>query len=58
MVDGQFIQIAPVALRVHQGTARETVMTALYALDSLGNIWKLMDQSGQKWTLLTGERQS
>ena len=58
MVDGRFIQIAPVTLRVHQGTARETVMTAVYALDSLGNVWKLMDQSGQKWTLLTGERQS
>lgn len=53
MVDGRFIQIAPLALRVHQGTARETVMTALYALDSLGNVWKLMDQSGQKWMLLT-----
>ena len=58
MVDGQFIQIASVALHLHQGTARETVMTALYALDSLGNVWKLMDQSGQKWALLTGERQS
>jgi hypothetical protein len=62
MVDGRFIQIAPVTLRVHQGTARETVretvMTALYALDSLGNVWKLMDQSGQKWMLLTGEQQS
>ena len=58
MVDGRFIQIAPVTLRVHQGTERETVMTALYALDSLGNVWKLMDQSGQKWMLLTGERQS
>lgn len=58
MVDGQFIQLAPVALRVHQGTVRETVMTALYALDSLGNVWKLMDQSGQKWMRLTGERQS
>jgi hypothetical protein len=58
MVDGQFIQIAPVALRVHQGTARETVMTALYALDSLGNVWKLVDQGGQKWVLLTSERQS
>ena len=33
-------------------------MTALYALDSLGNVSKLMDQSGQKWMLLTGERQS
>jgi hypothetical protein len=29
MVDGRFIQIAPVAVRVHQGTATETVMTAL-----------------------------
>ena len=58
MVDGRFVQIAPVTLRVHQGTARETVMTALYALDSPGNVWKLMDQSGQKWMLLTGERES
>lgn len=56
MVDGQFVQIAPVALRVHQGTARETVITTLYALDSLGNVWKLLDQSGQKWMLLTSER--
>ena len=56
MVDGQFIQIAPVALHIHQGTVRETMVTVLYALDSLGNIWKLMDQSGQKWTLMTNER--
>ena len=56
MVDGQFIQIAPVALRVHQGTVRETVITALYALDSLGNVWKLIEQSGQRWLPLTSER--
>jgi hypothetical protein len=54
MVDGQFIQIAPVALRVHQGTVRETVITALYALDSLGSVWKLMDQSGQRWEVVRG----
>lgn len=54
MVDSQFIQIAPVALRVHPGTARETVMTALYALDNLGNVWKLMDQSGQRWEVVRG----
>lgn len=34
MVDGTFIQIAPVALPIAQGT----VITALYALDSLGNV--------------------
>ena len=55
MVDGQFIQIASVALHLHQGTVRETMVTALYALDSLGNVWKLIDQSGQKWTLMTNE---
>ena len=54
MVDSQFIQIAPVALRVHQGTARETVMTVLYALDTLGQIWKLMDQQGQRWEVVRG----
>ena len=58
MVDGTFVQIAPVALPIAQGTVRGTVVTAVYALDSLGNVWKLMDQSGQKWALLTGERQS
>ena len=42
MVDGHFIQIAPVALHIHQGTVRETMVTALYALDSLGNMWTLM----------------
>ena len=56
MVDSHFIQIAPVALRVHEGTARETVLTILYALDSLGNVWKLMEQSGQRWMPLTSER--
>ena len=56
MVDGQFIQIASVALHLHQGTVRETMVTALYALDSLGNVWKLVDQSGQKWMLMTNER--
>lgn len=56
MVDGQFIQIASVALHIHPGTARETTVTVLYALDSLGHVWKLMDQSGQKWMLMTNER--
>jgi hypothetical protein len=28
----------------------------LYALDSLGTIWKLIDQGGQKWMLMTNER--
>jgi hypothetical protein len=45
MVDGTFIQIAPVALPTAQGTVRRTVITAVYALDSLGNVWKLMDHS-------------
>jgi hypothetical protein len=45
-----------VALHLHPGTVRETTVTVLYALISLGNIWKLMDQSGQKWTLMTNER--
>jgi hypothetical protein len=56
MVDGQFIQMSSVALHIHQGTVRETMVTVLYALDSLGNVWKLIDQSGQKWTLMTNER--
>jgi uncharacterized membrane protein YqjE len=56
MVDGHFIQIASVALHIHGGTVRETTVTVLYALDSLGNIWKLMDQSGQKRPLMTNER--
>jgi hypothetical protein len=56
MADGQFIQITSVALHLHQGTVRETMVTVLYALDSLGNVWKLADQSGQKWMLMTNER--
>jgi hypothetical protein len=56
MAGGQFIQMSSVALHVDQGTVRETTVTVLYALDSLGNIWKLMDQSGQKWMLMTNER--
>jgi hypothetical protein len=56
MVDGHFIQIAPVALHIHEGTVRETTVTVLYALDSLGNVWKLMDQSGQKWMLMPNQR--
>ncbi len=47
LAERQFIQIAPVPLRVPQGTVRETVMTPLYASDSLGNVWKLTDQSGR-----------
>jgi hypothetical protein len=55
MADGQFIQIAPVTLRLHQGTARETVITALYALDNLGSVWKLIDQGGgQRWEVVRG----
>jgi hypothetical protein len=56
MVANQFIQIASVALHIHPGTVRETTVTALYALDSLGNVWKLMDQGEQKWMLMTNER--
>jgi Tfp pilus tip-associated adhesin PilY1 len=56
MAEGQFIQIASVALHIHQGTVRETMVTVVYALDSLGDLWKLIDQSGQKWTLMTRER--
>ena len=56
LMDGQFIQMSSVALHLHQGTVRETMVTVLYALDSLGNIWKLIDQGGQKWTLMTNER--
>ena len=55
-MDGQFVQMSSVALHLHQGTVTETMVTVLYALDSLGNIWKLMDQSGQKGTLMTNER--
>ena len=56
MADGQFVQMSSVSLHMHPGTVRETTVTVLYALDSLGNIWKLMDQSGQKWMLMTNER--
>jgi len=55
-MDSQFIQMSSVAIHLHPGTVRETTVTVLYALDSLGNIWKLMDQSGQKWTLVPNER--
>jgi len=37
--------------------ARGTVITAVYALDSLGNVWKLMDHLGQKWLRVTAERE-
>ena len=56
MVDGTFIQIASVALPMAQRTVRGTVITVVYALDSLGNVWKLMDHMGQKWMRLTAER--
>jgi len=56
MAASQFIQMSAVALHIHPGTVREATVTVLYALDSFGNIWKLMDQSGQKWTLMTNER--
>jgi len=56
MAASQFIQMSSVTLHLHPGTVREATVTVLYALDSLGNIWKLMDQSGQKWTLMTNER--
>jgi hypothetical protein len=46
MADSQFIQIASVALHLHQGTVRETMVTVLYALDSLGNVWKRGNVSG------------
>jgi hypothetical protein len=57
MADGTFVQIAPVALPIAQGTARGTVVTAVYALDSLGSVWKLMDHIGQKWMRVTAERE-
>jgi Tfp pilus tip-associated adhesin PilY1 len=57
MVDSTFVQIAPVALPMAQGTVRGTVITAVYALDSLGTVWKLMDHSGQKWMRVTAERE-
>ena len=57
MVDGTFVKIAAVALPMAQGTVRGTVVTAVYALDSLGNVWKLMDHLGQKWTRVTAERE-
>jgi hypothetical protein len=37
-MDGQFIQMSSVALHLHQGTVRETMVTVLYALDSVGNV--------------------
>jgi hypothetical protein len=30
------------------------MVTVLYALDSFGNVGKLIDQSGQTWTLMSG----
>ena len=57
MVDGTFVQIAPVALPIAQGTAMGTGITAVYALDSLGNVWKLTDHLGQKWMRVTAERE-
>jgi hypothetical protein len=57
MADGTFVQIAPVALPIAQGTARGTVVTAVYALDNLGTVWKLMDHIGQKWMRVTAERE-
>jgi len=57
MVDSTFVQIATVALPMAQGTVRGTVITAVYALDSLGTVWKLMDHSGQKWMRVTAERE-
>jgi len=57
MVDGTFVQIAPVALPMAQGTVRGTVVTAVYALDSPGNVWKLMDHLGEKWMRVTAERE-
>jgi hypothetical protein len=57
MVDGTFIQIAPVALPIAQGTVRGTVVIAVYALDSLGKVWKLTDHLGQKWMRVTAERE-
>jgi hypothetical protein len=56
MADSRFIQITSVALHLPQGTVRDTMVTVVYALDSLGNVWKLTDQSGQKWMLMTNER--
>ena len=58
MVDSSFVQIAPVALPIAQGTVRGTVITAVYVLDSLGSVWKLMDHSGQKWMRVTAEREA
>ena len=57
-MDGQFIQMSSVALHLYQGTVRETMVTVLYALDSVGNVWKLIDQGGQKWTLMTNAEMS
>jgi hypothetical protein len=57
VVDSTFVQIAPVALPIAQGTVRGTVVTAVYVLDSLGNVWKLMDHTGQKWMRVTAERE-
>jgi hypothetical protein len=56
MADGTFVQIAPVTLPMAQ-TVRGTVITAVYALDSLGNVWKLLDHIGQKWMRVTAERE-
>jgi len=57
MADSTFVLIAPVALPTAQGTVRGTVMTAVYALDSLGNVWKLMDHLGQKRMRVTAQRE-
>jgi hypothetical protein len=57
MVDGTFVQIAPVALPTAQGDGEGDGGHGLYALDSLGNVWKLMDHLGQKWMRVTAERE-
>ncbi len=33
------------------------VITAVYTLDSLGNVWKLMDHLGQKRMRVTAQRE-
>ena len=33
-------------------------MIVLYAVDDMGNVWKLLDQPGQKWNVLKNQRQA
>jgi hypothetical protein len=47
---GQFTHVS--AVLTHDG------IIVHYAVDDMGNIWKLLDQPGQKWNVLKNQRQA